>query len=96
MWKVNMVASISRPYHDGVLLERHLLDMRGEQRKIFRRQRCEKTITGARRTSHHERLSPSGEHAALLQGLWQECLRCANTNFTFILLPSWIGYFCVP
>jgi hypothetical protein len=70
--------------------------MRGEQREICRRQRCEKTITGARRTSHHERLPPSEERAALLEGLWQERLRCANTNSTFILLPSWIGYCCVP
>lgn len=96
MWKVNMVASISRPYHDGVLFERHLLDMGDEQREICRRQRGEKAITGARRTFHHERLPPSEEHAALLQGLWQECLRCANTNSTFILFPSWIGYRCVP
>jgi hypothetical protein len=46
----------------------------------------EKTITGARRTSHHERLVPSEEHAALLECLWQECLlRCADTNSTFIV-----------
>jgi hypothetical protein len=91
MGKVNMVASISRPYHDGVSLERYLLDMGSEQREICRRQCCQKTITGARRTSRHERLSPSEEHAPLLEDLWQECLGCANTNF--ILLPSWIGYF---
>ena len=95
MGKVNMVASISRPYHDGVLFERHLLEMRGEQREVSPRQRGEKTITGAGRSSHHERLPPSEEHAALFDSLWQECLRRANTNSTFILLPSWIGNCCV-
>ena len=33
MGKVNMVASISRSYHHGVLFKRHLLEMRGEQRE---------------------------------------------------------------
>ena len=85
MGKVNMVASISRSYHHGVLFKRHLLEMRGEQREVCRRQRGKKTITGARRTSHHERLLPSEEHAALLECLWQECLlRCADTNSTFM------------
>src|SRR5213080_2127873 len=97
MGKVNMFASISRSYDHGVLFKRHLLEMRGEQREVCRRQRGEKTITGARRTAHHERLLPSEEHAALLECLWQECLlRCADTNSTFIVhrasfeLPSWM------
>ena len=99
MGKVNMVASISRSYHHGVLFERHLLKMRGEQREVCRRQRVEKTITGARRTSHHEKLPPSDD-AALLECLWQECLwqecllRCADTNSTFIVpaLNGVLGY----
>jgi len=95
MGKVNMAASISRSYHHGVLFKRHLLEMRAEQREVCRRQRGEKTITGARRTSHHERLLPSEEHAALLECLWQKCLlRCADTNSTFILpaLNCLLGY----
>lgn len=86
MGKINMVAPISLSCHHGVLFKRHFLEMRGEQREVCRRQRREKTITGARRTSHHERLLTSEEHAALLECLWQEyLLRCADTNSTFIV-----------
>ena len=38
MGKVNMVASISRLRYHGILFKRYLLEMRREQREVFRRQ----------------------------------------------------------
>jgi len=82
MGKVNMarvdlpLVSPRRPVQATTFLE-----MRAEQREVCRRQRREKTITGARRTSHHERLLPSENTQLSLECLWQKCLlRCADTN----------------